>query len=166
MLGTAKTLSGKTKKKKNIISNEEKLKLWNIFDDDKKVLDNHIDTENVTDIEKKESSKNPTECVYSVPKDLDNCELCGSYLVIMENGFPTCTNSKCGIIYKDILDTSPEWRFCGLDDHHNVDPTRCGMPINPFLEESSYGCKVIIHGRVPYEMRKIKRYTEIIWFNQ
>ena len=160
MLGTAKTLSGKTKKKKNIISNEEKLKLWNIFDDDKKVLDNHIDTENVTDIEKKESSKNPTECVYSVPKDLDNCELCGSYLVIMENGFPTCTNSKCGIIYKDILDYSPEWRFYGADDKNANDPTRCGNPINPLLVESSFGCKVLCNNKSSYEMKKIQKWTE------
>ena len=40
------------------------------------------------------------------------------------------------------------------------DPTRCGMPINPLLKESSYGCKVICNGRSTYEMRKIRRYTE------
>ena len=41
-----------------------------------------------------------------------------------------------------------------------VDPTRCGMPINPLLKESSYGCKVVCNGRSTYEMRKIRRYTE------
>ena len=35
-----------------------------------------------------------------------------------------------------------------------------GMPINPLLKESSYGCKVICGGRSSYEMRKIRRYTE------
>ena len=46
------------------------------------------------------------------------------------------------------------------DDSSMVDPTRCGMPINPLLKESSYGCKVICNGRSSYEMRKIRRYTE------
>jgi len=41
-----------------------------------------------------------------------------------------------------------------------VDPTRCGMPINPLLKQSSYGCKVICSNRSTYEMRKIRRYTE------
>jgi transcription initiation factor TFIIIB Brf1 subunit/transcription initiation factor TFIIB len=41
-----------------------------------------------------------------------------------------------------------------------VDPTRCGMPINPLLRESSYGCKVVCNGRSTWEMRKIRRYTE------
>jgi transcription initiation factor TFIIB len=34
------------------------------------------------------------------------------------------------------------------------------MPINPLLEESSYGCKVLCIGSMSYEMRKIRRYTE------
>ena len=35
----------------------------------------------------------------------------------------------------DILDNSAEWRYYGADDNHQGDPTRCGMPINPLLEE-------------------------------
>jgi transcription initiation factor TFIIB len=34
------------------------------------------------------------------------------------------------------------------------------MPINPLLEESSYGCKILCNGPMSYEMRKIKRYAE------
>ena len=35
------------------------------------------------------------------------------------------------------------------------------MPINPLLEESSYGCKILNgYGKSSYEMLKIKRYTE------
>ena len=34
------------------------------------------------------------------------------------------------------------------------------MPINPLLQESSYGCKVLCGGAMSYEMRKIRRYTE------
>ena len=53
-----------------------------------------------------------------------------------------------------------EWRFYGADDNNNNDPTRCGMPVNPLLKESSYGCKVVCSGTSSYEMRKIRRYTE------
>ena len=58
------------------------------------------------------------------------------------------------------MDQSAEWRFYGADDSQISDPTRCGMPINPLLKESSYGCKVVCESRATYEMRKIRRYTE------
>ena len=47
-----------------------------------------------------------------------NCKYC---LFIGEDGFLTCSNNKCGIIYKDNLDTSAEWRYYGNDDNnHNI----------------------------------------------
>ena len=64
------------------------------------------------------------------------------------------------INYKDMLDQSAEWRYYGADDNQYSDPTRCGMPINPLLKESSYGCKIICSSKASYEMRKIRRYTE------
>ena len=63
-------------------------------------------------------------------------------------------------MYKDCLDQTAEWRFYGANDNNASDPTRCGMPINPLLKESSFGCKVSCNGRSSYEMRKIRRYTE------
>ena len=75
-------------------------------------------------------------------------------------GFLGCSNPKCGIVFKDSLDRAAEWRYYGADDNYNTDPTRCGMPINPLLKESSYGCKVVCNGRSTYEMRKIRRYTD------
>ena len=71
-----------------------------------------------------------------------------------------CSNNKCGIIFKDIIDQSAEWRFYGADDNHNSDPTRCGMPINPLLKESSCSCKVLCGTKSSYEMHKIRRYTD------
>ena len=50
-------------------------------------------------------------------------------------GFLTCTNTKCGIIYKDTTDQTAEWRYYGADDNQSGDPTRCGMPINPLLRD-------------------------------
>ena len=130
----------KTKKNKNR-SLVNKKKLWEVFD------------ENI-------NNKPKIECIYRVSGEREYCDDCCSQLSFNEEGFLTCTNSKCAIVYTNILDNSPEWRFYGADDSHNSDPTRCGIPINPLLKESSYGCKVIPMGNSSYEMRKIKRYTD------
>jgi len=101
-----------------------------------------------------------TNLLKSNNRELDLCTLCNSVLIIMEDGFPTCTNTKCGIIYKNTLDYSPEWRFYGADDKNTNDPTRCGNPINPLLVESSYGCKILCTTKSSYEMKKIRKWTE------
>jgi transcription initiation factor TFIIB len=137
----------KTQKKKKVITSHEKAKLWDIFDSDKKDLD---------------VSPTNLECTYSADfkNEQEICTLCNSDLMIMDDGFPTCTNEKCCAIYKDILDYSPEWRFYGADDKNANDPTRCGNPINPLLVESSFGCKVLCTNRSSYEMKKIRKWTE------
>lgn len=114
------------------------------------------------DIEVNNQNKNsePLECIYRSNGNRESCETCESSLAFSEEGFLTCTNSKCGIIYKDIVDQTAEWRYYGAEDNQSSDPTRCGMPINPLLQESSFGCKILCNGGTSYEMRKIKRYTE------
>ena len=89
-----------------------------------------------------------------------DCDLCKSKVDLNERKFYECTNPKCGVIYRDTLDESAEWRYYGADDNNHSDPTRCGMPVNPLLKLSSYGCKVICISKSSYEMRKIRRYTE------
>ena len=144
----SKNQNSKTKKKKNELSLTDKSKLWDIFDVDKRSLE-----------ETPESSVKPgLECVYTKNQDL--CKLCNSPLMIMEDGFPTCLSTTCGAICRDILDYSPEWRFYGADDKNANDPTRCGNPINPLLVESSFGCKVLCNTRSSYEMKKIRKWTE------
>jgi len=133
----------KSKKKKSNTINTSKL--WNIFN------------EEITNPEK---TTPPLECMYRSCGDREKCERCDSNLAFSDEGFLTCTNRGCGIIYKDIVDHSAEWRYYGADDNQSSDPTRCGMPINPLLQESSYGCKVLCYGSTTYEMRKIRRYTE------
>lgn len=86
------------------------------------------------------------------------CELCGCDVEYNEDGFMTCKNKKCGKIHKDITNNNAEWRYFG-DEGGGEDQTRCGMPINPLLRESSFGCKVL-NGRYSQEMRKIRQYTE------
>lgn len=100
------------------------------------------------------------ECIYRSEGQREKCDCCQNNLAITDEGFLTCTNVKCGIIYKDMLEQSAEWRYYGADDNNGGDPTRCGMPINPLLKESSFGCKIICKGSTTYEMRKIRRYTE------
>jgi len=131
------------KRKDNQLQN--KAELWNVFD------------EHVTNDSKPTA---PLECIYRACGDREKCERCDFNLAFSDEGFLTCTNTKCGIIYKDLIDQSAEWRYYGADDNQHSDPTRCGMPINPLLKESSFGCKVLINGPMSYEMRKIRRYTE------
>jgi transcription initiation factor TFIIB len=130
----------KTQKKKQHLSEEDKSKLWDIFDTDQTI-----------------------ECTYSKPDQLNEsgmCAMCKSTLLIADDGFPTCSNGECAIVYNNTLDYSPEWRFYGADDRNAKDPTRCGNPINPLLVESSYGCKVLCSNNSSYEMRKIRKWTE------
>jgi transcription initiation factor TFIIB len=133
-------------------------KLWNLFDSEMSIDDDSSS----------EIKKSQLECVYrtnSSKKSInlienDICSSCKTHLFIGDDGFQSCPNKKCGIIYKDNLDQTAEWRFYGADDNQGSDPTRCGMPINPSLEESSYSCKVLCPSRTSYEMHKIKRYTD------
>lgn len=133
-----------TKKKKTQMSSDEKTKLWEIFDLDKCGV----------------NSDSKIECLYAAESETKLCSLCNSILMIMEDGFPTCMNESCGLIYKNTLDYSPEWRFYSSEDKNASDPTRCGNPINPLLMESSFGCKILCNNHSSYEMKKIRKWTE------
>jgi transcription initiation factor TFIIB len=133
-----------SKKNKDKQSNIDKASIWKVFDSEVEG-NKHIE---------------PLECIYRESGDRECCDQCKSSLAFSDEGFLTCTNTNCGIIYKDIVDQTAEWRYYGADDNNGSDPTRCGMPINPLLQESSFGCKVLCCGPTSYEMRKIRRYTE------
>jgi transcription initiation factor TFIIB len=102
------------------------------------------------------------ECLYRRASIRENCDICASDVVLTDDGFLTCKNPACSIIYTDeSLDQTAEWRYYGADDNQANDPTRCGMPVNPLLVESSYGCKVMCEGgSYSQDMMKIRRYTE------
>jgi transcription initiation factor TFIIB len=168
--------SSKTKKNKVILSASEKAKLWEIFDMEKNIevveddsaipvavpIPSSLDPSH-TDLR---SSSRQSVCLPTT--DTSNstlppshkCDLCDNFLIITEEGFPTCTNPHCGRICRDILDYSPEWRFFGGNDRNAVDTTRCGNPINPLLMESSFGCKILCDNHSSYEMKKIRKWTE------
>jgi transcription initiation factor TFIIB len=102
------------------------------------------------------------DCIYRTTGQREVCDACQSSVIFTDDGFMTCTNPKCSILYRDeSLDQSAEWRYYGADDNQTSDPTRCGMPVNPLLVESSYGCKVVCDGgSYSHDMMKIRRYTE------
>lgn len=135
-----------TKKKHRNIKRQKKRDKWALFD---------------TEI-KGEGKK--WECLYSnsYVGDITECELCGKILRFTSNQFLSCPNEKCGVIYKNILDQTAEWRYYGASGDRSVNPTRCGMPINPLLLESSYGCTVRCGPRSSWEMRKIRRLLFVV----
>jgi len=59
------------------------------------------------------SPTEPLECVYRSSGHREVCECCTSMLAVTEEGFLACTNKSCGVIYKDILDLTAEWRYYG-----------------------------------------------------
>lgn len=144
----------KTKKKKTALCLDEKHRLWDAFD--------KSNTKSAGGIVGAIGKPSPLkmECIYQNEEISEQCSACNSSLMIMEDGFPTCTNKQCGIIYTNALDYSPEWRYFGADDKNSNDPTRCGNPINPLLVESSFGCKVLSTQKCSYEMKKIRKWTE------
>jgi len=133
-------MSSKTHKNRASKTKEEIKSIWDSFD-------------------KEDTSKVPVECVYDNKVNIEFCKLCSASLAFNEEHLMTCTNTHCGIIYTNIVDDAAEWRFYGNSDNPGADPTRCGMPVNPLLEQSSYGCKILCSGKASYEMRKIRRYT-------
>ena len=75
------TSTDKSKKKKH--NNINKKELWNIFD---------------SEVENEQKPNAPLECIYRACGDREVCEICESILAFSDEGFLTCTNSKCGII--------------------------------------------------------------------
>ena len=70
---------------KKIKSNKNKKDLWNKFDEEF-------------------NEKPDIECIYRECGEREKCELCEGLLIFTDEGFLTCQNQKCGIIYKDIID--------------------------------------------------------------
>ena len=128
----------------------------------KKAARNQSGLWSLFDTEVGDGERQNMKCLYTKSQKGEriHCDLCQTKLNFDADRFLICPNKKCGIIYKDILDHSAEWRYYGAADSKTSNPTRCGIPVDPLLKVSSYGCKVICGSRSSYEMRKIRRYTE------
>ena len=154
----ARTLSfKKTKKNKRVLSHSDKLRLWNIFDHESDTYREVVHHEIDPAVSELVASGGQLVDASGITT-LHTCTACNVPLVIMEYGFPTCP--QCGFIHKNVLDYSPEWRFYSGNDKNVADPTRCGIPINPLLMESSFGCKILCDNKSSYEMKKIRKWIE------
>ena len=140
-LSNKKSLKNKSQKHNKTQKNA---KIWEAFDQE--IDNNYGNKKNLQNI----------ECIYDNINVRENCDACKSTLITNDEGYLECTNNKCRIFYKDILDCGAEWRYYGADDNQNSDPTRCGMPINNLLPYSSYGCKIVCSSSSNYTMKKLE----------
>ncbi len=124
--------------------------IWNVFDTIKQTLDDsspELSNDEITKL-KIVTQKNNRLLCYD----------CNEDSLIYDEGIIVC--EKCGINNGDMIDHQQEWRFYGSEDtKHSSDPTRCGMPINPLLPESSLG--TIILGRGYEKFRKLNNWNSM-----
>ena len=101
---------------------------------------------------------NPQLVKIKINKEIDDeyCLECNTSSVINNNGTYICNN--CGDIKDLSIDYNAEWRYYGNDDTKNSDPTRCGLPTNELLPQSSHGSTVSFKNGESYEMKKIRNY--------
>ena len=137
------TSTDKSKKRRH--NNINKVKLWNIFD-------------NEVNADKKPLS---LECIYRKSGNREICERCEYKLALSDEGFLVCTNYNCGIIYKDMVDQSAEWRYYGADDNQHNDPTRCGMPSNQHIQDTSLSTVILGKGFEVY--RKLNSWNGLTY---
>jgi transcription initiation factor TFIIB len=84
------------------------------------------------------------------------CGFCKSPEVILHDGNYIC--KRCHSLVDRFIDSSAEWRFYGYDDNKSSDPTRCGMPTNELLPDSSLGSIIGYSPNESHEMRIIRKY--------
>ena len=89
-------------------------------------------------------------------KSNEYCEECSSQDIVIINGELICRN--CGCINDTVIDANAEWRYYGSDDSKFSDPTRCGLPTNDLLPQSSLGSSIGYRYGESFEMRKIRNY--------
>lgn len=119
------------------MSNSIEDSIWSLF--------NSFGEEEVQAVEK--NTLDPTDAP---------CEHCRSQNMMLDEGNIVCMD--CGTIYDRFIDSHAEWRFYGHDDSKSVDPTRCGMPTNDLLPNSSLGTFIGSKGGECYQMRLIRKY--------
>lgn len=77
------------------------------------------------------------------------CTNCNKQTLVNDNQNIIC--NSCGVINGAIIDQGQEWRYYGSDDNKlTSDPTRCGLPINPLLPESSLSTVILGRGYEVY----------------
>ena len=84
------------------------------------------------------------------------CEHCFSTHVVLEDGNYICRT--CGTLVSRHIDLHAEWRFYGCEDSKNNDPTRCGLPTNELLPDSSLGSMIGFGYNESHDIRIMRKY--------
>lgn len=84
------------------------------------------------------------------------CPHCSSINLILDEGNFVCLG--CGTLFERFIDTTAEWRYYGHEDSKTSDPTRCGLPTNELLPDSSLGTIIGNKFGECYEMRILRKY--------
>jgi transcription initiation factor TFIIB len=84
------------------------------------------------------------------------CMHCNSLDIMLEESIYTC--KKCGSITDRFIDMTAEWRYYGSEDSKSTDPTRCGLPANALMPESSLGSMISTNVKESYDMKLIRKY--------
>ena len=92
-------------------------------------------------------------------KELDNKTICcdNNKNHLVSDGMIVC--KLCNNTVTNIID-SAEWRYYGSGDSKASDPTRCGMPVNQLLPESSVGSFISTRGSRNLSMYKVRKYQQ------
>lgn len=91
--------------------------------------------------------------------DILLCYNCSQDTLINDDGIIVCEN--CGVDNGQIIDLQQEARYYGIEDtRHATDPTRCGMPLNPLLPNSSFGT-IILGGRGYNKIRQLNSWNSM-----
>lgn len=72
------------------------------------------------------------------------------------DGNYVCT--KCDSVLERFIDQGAEWRFYGANDNKMVNPTRCGMPTNDLLPNSSLGSMIGYTSKDNYDFKMMRKY--------
>ena len=91
-----------------------------------------------------------------IKKELTCCDLKDNYQ--NDNCMVIC--KVCKNVITNICD-NPEWRYYGSNDNKSSDPTRCGMPVNTLLPESSVGSTVSFgsNSNGMYQIRRMQQWS-------
>lgn len=85
---------------------------------------------------------------------MQHCTECNSTKIVEQEGKYMCTD--CGVSNGIVIDFKQEWRFYGSDDNKNADPSRCGMPTNELLPNSSIGSVIGFGSNESYVQKRIR----------
>jgi len=118
--------------------------VWSLFDTF------HVDDEG------NQGDEDNASASVSAGMDLSYCSYCKDTTVILEEGNYIC--KKCNSVVMRYIDSNAEWRFYGAEDNRQVDPTRCGLPVNNLLPNSSLGSIISSKSGESFGMKMVRKH--------